>query len=518
MIINSTCIQYYQQLQFFTSLLFGAFGVLAFSPYNFWPASIISCTNLILRIIVYSTWKQVTWHTVFWGIGFFSNGIYWIYISIAMYSNIHICANIFLIICLILYLTLFPMLFSVLLKGIIQLNPQKWNIVIFSPILWSMTEYLRGHVFTGFPWLQFGYTQIDGPLKGIAPIFGVEGVTFFIILISTLLAFSIKTMRLLPSIFSISVLFFIWPLKWITWCHLQPKNAINISLVQGNIDQYRKWNANYSTIIMQKYLQHTFPILGKTKIIIWPETAIPGNEIDYNNFLMSLDSQLRKYQTSLITGVIGIRNTGIEYHYYNSMIVIGNSIPYKYPHKNRYDKHHLVLFAERFPLKKFFGSLLKIFNIPIFCMQKGDYLQPQLNVSNIKITAAICYEIIFGNQIRSNFKFDTDFLVIIANNAWFGNSIGPWQYLQMTRMRAAELGRPLLCSTNNGITAIIDSQGIILAQLPQYISAVLSMYVIPTVGLTLYAKFGYSLFWCYNIGVLMTFIMFNLKKFINHIK
>lgn len=257
-------IKCYQTLQLFTSFLFGAFGVLAFSPYDFWPASIVTCTNLLLKIIN-STWKQAIYHAMFWGIGFFGNGIYWVYISIAQYGNMHVCINIFLIVCLTLYLTLFPILFVIVLKSIIRIYPHNWNIIIFSPISWSIIEYLRGHIFTGFPWLQFGYTQIDGPLSGIAPIFGVEGITSIIILISALLTLSVKTMQLLPSIISISILFCMWPLKWITWCHLQPKNAIHFSLVQGNINQHIKWNSNCAKIIIQKYLQHTLPILEKKK-------------------------------------------------------------------------------------------------------------------------------------------------------------------------------------------------------------------------------------------------------------
>lgn len=502
-----------QYLRLLTSLLFGSFGILAFSPYNFWPASIISCTNLLI-CIMRATWKQATWHAIFWGIGFFGNGLYWIYNSIAQYSNIHDHIGIFLIIFLILYLTLFPVLFSVILVNIIQLYPYTWSIVIFSPILWSVIEYLRGNIFTGFPWLQFGYTQIDGPLKGIAPILGVEGITSIIILVSALLALSIKTMQLLPSIISISILLFLWPLKWIKWYSLQSQNAIHVALIQGNINQNIKWDSNYAETIIQTYLQHTYSMFGKTKIIIWPESAIPGNEIDYNNFLTLLDSQLRQHQINLITGIIGVRYTDTGYCYYNSIIVLGGSIPYIYPNYNRYDKHHLVLFSEKFPLQLFFKKpLLKIFNLSIPCIQAGHYLQPQLEVSNIKMTAVICYEIILGHQIRNNFKYNTDFLLTIANDAWFGDSIGPWQHFQMARMRAVELGRPLLCSTNNGITAIVNSDGIVQAQLPQFVSAALNMCVIPATGMTLYARFGSWLFWCYNT---ITFILLITFRFIKN--
>ncbi|URJ27884.1 apolipoprotein N-acyltransferase [Candidatus Blochmannia vicinus (nom. nud.)] len=498
--------KYRQFLWLFIVLLFGAFGILGFSPYNFWPASIISLT-VLLKIVLDSTWKQGIWYAFFWGIGFFGSGLQWIYISIDQFGNMCSCVNIALIVCFVLYLTLFPILFSVLLTAI-RLNTTIWHAVGVAPVLWLSIEYIRGHVFTGFPWLQFGYSQIDGPFKGIAPIFGVEGITFILVLISVLIAVSIKRAQLSLTVISLGILLFIWPLAWIQWYHIQPQRAVNVSLVQGNIDQHVKWDANYLEKIMQIYLNHTLPLLGKTKIIIWPESAIPGNEIDHDQVLTLLDHQLRQDQTNLITGIIGIRYDKNNYNYYNSIIVIGNSKPYKYPSHNRYDKHHLVLCSERVPFQRFFSSLLRLFNIPVPFMQKGYYFQPQLTVSFIKMTAVICYEIILSKQIRDNFKPDTDFLLTVANNAWFGNSIGPWQHFQMARMRALELGRPLLCSTNNGVTAIVNADGSIQAKLPQFTSTVLSDTVVPTTGLTPYARFGTSWFF---LGIITIYIILIFK-------
>ncbi|MCL1123821.1 apolipoprotein N-acyltransferase [Shewanella surugensis] len=508
--------------QLVLAYLAGGFTALAFAPYDLWPVYFIALTFVLHQSQNLSA-KSAFGYWLSFGFGCFSVGISWVHVSMDHFGGLPLIASLGLMALLALYLGLYAGLTGYLLQKIAPHSGILRNLLLF-PALWTLTEWARGWVLTGFPWLWAGYSQTQGPLKMLASVIGTLGLSFVIALLCGALALCIQ--KRWKSIVILLPITALCTILVINTSHITPTNKdVNVVLVQGNIPQSMKWEPEALWPTMLKYMDLTRPQFNPVNkefnpenkasttedpstqvddnkkapmgvgadLIIWPEAAIPAPEYLVEDFLSNANRVANLNNSAILTGIISQQGGD----FYNSLIVLGNhdnkqqkEADYQGNGINEYKKHHLLPIGEFVPFESLLRPIAPFFNLPMSSFARGDYRQPNLNALGYNILPAICYEIAFPEQVRANFNNDTNLLLTISNDAWFGRSNGPLQHMEIAQMRAVELGRPLLRATNTGVTAIVDEKGNITKELPQFETGVLTAKVPLFTGLTPFAKWG----------------------------
>jgi len=434
--------------------------------------------------------KAVTKHGFIFALGWFASGISWVHVSIDQFGGMPLIISLLLMLLLCCYLALYP---ALALYIVSRLSPKKQLNLWLIPGVWLVTEYLRGVVLTGFPWLSLGYSQIGGLLSSLAPIIGEVGITATVLLICVTISKIITSHSKKTAISVLACIIFLTLLaQQQTWLTPSDK-TIKVALVQGNIKQEMKWQAEQQWPTMLKYLDLT-RVNYDADLIVWPESAIPAIESlsTSQEFLDMANRSANLNNSAIITGIINYNFESKEY--FNSLIVLGNKHndeqqgAYYYNNRNRYYKNHLLPIGEFVPFADLLRPLAPFFNLPMSSFTRGNYVQNNLIANDLNILPLICFEIAFAEQLAANFTDETNILLTVSNDAWFGNSHGPHQHMEIARMRALEFGRPLLRSTNNGVTAITDHLGNIQAQAPQFEQYVLKAEVNLVTGKTPYSQ------------------------------
>ncbi len=464
----------------------GATTTLAFAPYQIWPLAILSPALLLLLINQQSA-KRAAWIGYAWGFGQFATGISWVHISIDNFGGMPKPASLLLMTLLVGYLAIYAALFCWSLNRFFP-TTNRIRLLLIAPVLWLIFDWLRGWVMTGFPWLWLGYSQLQSPFAHFAPIGGVELISLLIMISAGTLTYVTLTKHWLHLLIPITLLATGYGLNSAQWVTPNFESKTKVALIQGNVDQALKWLPSQRWPTIMKYTDLTRENWD-ADIIIWPEAAIPAFEFEISSFLSNLDSAAKMNNSAVITGVV---NQGEDRQFYNSILTVGNTQygDYSYDMEQRYHKHHLLPFGEFVPFEDILRPIAPFFNLPMSSFSQGEFIQANIDAQGRKMAPALCYEIIFNEQVRQNVTEETDFILTLSNDAWFGNSIGPLQHMEIAQMRALELGKPVIRSTNNGLTAVTDHLGNITAQIPQFETGVLRAEVTSTSGQTPYRQFG----------------------------
>lgn len=456
------------------ALACGALTVLGFAPFSWFFVPVIALAGLNLSLANASP-RSGFWRGWFFGLGLLGFGVFWIRISLNEFGNMdawvaHLLTALF-IGSMALYYGLTGWLFRRLDQGHQWAGP-----LLLLPGLYVLFEWLRGWLFTGFPWLNLGYTQIEGPLAGYAPLLGVYGVSLLVMLFGGLLWGLIHWSgrgRLATGI----GLILLWlggvGLQQVQWT--RPAGpAFTASLLQANIPQSVKWAPNAGLMIARDYLELTREHLD-ADLIVWPETALPNYLHQVREALiLPLAARAREEGAEILLGIpVMDESTG---RYYNGLLSIGSR-------EDLYAKRHLVPFGEFMPLKQWLGPLVRLFEVPMSDFSRGTHERPLLEVGERLAGASICYEDAFPTEVVQALP-EAQFLVNVSNDAWFGDSLAPHQHLEIARMRALENGRFLLRATNTGISAVIDEKGRLIATLGSFVRGGVSAEVQPRAGTT----------------------------------
>lgn len=446
-----------------TLFVLGGLSTLAFAPYSYeW------LIWLVFPALFYFIWQapagRASKHMFAFSLGWFGIGLSWIHVSLSEHGGVPLLGSVAMIGALAAYLSLYFVLPIWLAKRVAHRFPHA--IYLIAPF-WALSEYLRSTVLTGFSWLSVGYSQIDAPFANLFIWLGETGVTFLLILASCLIASGVRQNRW-QLVFGVGIVLMPALLLPTPVSNALDKPAVNLALVQGNVAQENRWQPEYLWPTMLKYQDLSRPFYTANDIVIWPEAAVPSIEPNAEEYLTNIDKATYYTQTALVTGIIDYRPYSGEF--FNSIIVLGQTsaaqtgAEYHHQHDNRYNKHHLLPIGEFVPFEDILRNLAPIFDLPFSSFNRGQYIQKPLQANGYLMTPALCYEILFSRQIRDNLTPNSDFILTLSNDAWFGRSKGPHQHLEIARMRALELGIPVVRSTNTGITAIINEQGQIVAQ------------------------------------------------------
>lgn len=437
---------------------------LAFAPYHYawliFPA---------LALLLYS-WLGTSPGRAFrrgylFGLGQFGFGVYWLHISINLFGGVNLVLALTATYLLVAFLALYPAVTGWLLSRYCRSRPLL-ALAVAAPALWTLSEWLRSWILTGFPWLNLGYSQIETPLAGYAPLLGVYGVTWFSILVAglltSLLIMTSQRQRLVAVLIIVAVFIAGYAGSHYQWVQ-STGNPKRVALVQGAVPQEIKWKPQQLRETMHLYYALTRPFWKNSDLVIWPETAIPAFAHQLGDYLDLLREHAVELDSSLVTGLATRDET--DGRYYNSLLVIGNE-------EDIYHKRHLVPFGEYLPLKPLLGPLLHFMQVPMSNFSPGNADKPLLKIGTMQAAASICYEDVFGEEVIEALP-EAEFLLNVSNDAWFGDSIAPHQHLQMARFRSLETGRYMLRATNTGITAVINHKGRVIARSPQFASDVL---------------------------------------------
>ncbi|MCX2780533.1 apolipoprotein N-acyltransferase [Microbulbifer thermotolerans] len=503
---------------FVLSAIAGGLLTLSFAPYGYWPCGLGSLSLLAWLYLRASGGRQLSGRRSLWlafcfGLGLFGSGGSWVYVSITEFGNSSVLLGTALTGA---FVSIMALLLALPFYFLGHFTGRGLSFALAFPALWFVSEWLRSWIFTGFPWLYAGYGQIETWLSGWAPVLSVYGMGLLLALSAAVIALAAAgrlALRANPAGQGASVLLVVaallpWPigalLAQVEWT--QPEgDAITVGLVQANIPQEKKWLPEFRGETIRRYQDGSRALSEQgVDVIVWPEAALPVLYSHAPNLMQALQRNAEQTRTDLIAGILYDRREPGRRVVHNSATVFGRN-------PGIYHKRHLVPFGEYVPLEDWLRGTIEFFNLPTSFIQPGPEEQQPLNAGGTSWAPLICYEIVYPRMVADS-ALSAQVLLTISNDAWFGDSIGPLQHMQIAQMRALETGRYLVRSTNTGVTAIVDPRGRIVHRLPQFERANLTGEVRAMRGATPFMLTGITPVFALALPMLVAASLFRRRR------
>ncbi|HUO80480.1 MAG TPA: apolipoprotein N-acyltransferase [Steroidobacteraceae bacterium] len=459
------------------ALALGALQSLAFAPFALWPLG-PGCLALLWLLWRGAPPRRAAAIGFGFGAGLFLAGTYWLYTSIHVFGKAPLALAILLMLGLVAIMGAYAALLG---WAVARAAPARgpWRELALLPGAWVLMEWFRGWFLSGFPWLAVGYSLLDTPLAGYAPLVGIYGVSLAAALTAGALAQALDAGRAARAL-SLALVALIWAggfgLARLDWT--RPSGApLTVAIVQGAIPQDLKWLEDNRQHTLEVYRGLTQQALG-ARLVVWPESALPMLYHEAVPVLAEVYRDARARGSDLVLGLV--RYDFQHQQYRNGLVALGDEEEWYY-------KRRLVPFGEFFPVPPFIRAWMRLRSLAYVDFMAGAADQGPLDAAGQKLGATICYEDAYAVEQLAVLG-QASLLVNVSNDAWFGDSTAPHQHLQIARMRALEAGRWLIRATNNGVSALIGPHGEVAARSRQFQPEVLTGSVVPRAGLTPYAR------------------------------
>lgn len=461
------------------AFLAGAVAVLGFPPAGFFPAALLALSVLIHLWSGAASPRAAFRLGFFFGLGLYGAGVSWVYVSLHRYGAMPMPLAALATLGFCAFLALFPALAGWVQAHIARdaATAAMPRAVLLIPAAWVLLEWPLSWFLTGFPWLALGYTAIDSPLSGLAPLGGVYAVSLAAAVAAGLAwCFALGHRRWIAVGALALLLGGSYALRSVEWT-APVGEPLRVALVQGNVPQEMKFDPGRYERTLDTYARLAEE--SRARLIVLPETAVPRFlDLVDPAYLQRLKAAATRNNGDLLLGV-PVRTAPGEY--LNSVISLGTSPA------ARYDKTHLVPFGEFVPPG--FGWIVRVLSIPLADFARGAPGQRPMAVAGQRVAVNVCYEDAYGFEILRQLP-EATLLVNVSNVAWFGDSLAPAQHLQIARMRALETGRVYLTASNTGITAAVWPDASVRERMPQFVRGTIEFEARGYGGATPYVRYG----------------------------